>query len=226
MEAFSYTISHDLRAPLRTIRGFSQALLEDYSQQLDDVGKDYLNRLMDGADRMDILIQDLLQYSRLGRSKLTFESIDLDQCLKNVLPQFEEEVRAKEAQMIVQPPLAVVLGHPPTLEQAIVNVLSNALKFVEPGVKPRVSIKTVETDGMVRLWIEDNGIGIAPEHQQRIFGVFERLHGMETYPGTGIGLAIVVKAVGRMGGRVGVESALGHGSRFWIELPKAEEVGE
>jgi signal transduction histidine kinase len=226
MEAFSYTISHDLRAPLRTIRGFSQALLEDYSQQLDDVGKDYLNRLMGGVDRMDVLIQDLLAYSRLGRAKLTFESIGLQQCLENVLPQFEEEVRTKEAKIIVRPPLALVLGHPPTLEQAIVNVLSNALKFVEPGTKPHVTIWSAETDGIVRLWMEDNGIGIAPEHQTRIFRVFERLHGMETYPGTGIGLAIVAKAVSRMGGRVGVESALGQGSRFWIDLPKAAAVSE
>lgn len=112
-----------------------------------------------------------------------------------------------------------VVAHRQTLVQMVANLIGNALKLVSPGVRSEVRVRAEARDGLVRLWVEDNGIGIAPEHQQRIFRVFERLHGSETYPGTGIGLAIVRKGAERMGGRVGVESAAGAGSCFWIELP-------
>lgn len=221
MEAFCYSISHDLRAPLRSIRGFSQAILEDYSALLDSNGRDYLRRIMEGAEKMDSLIHDLLEYSRLGRSMLTFEPINLQATVQRSIAQFEDEIRAKNASISVESPLLRVQGHGPTVEQMIVNLLSNALKFVNPGVKPLIRIRSHEAGNKVRLWVEDNGIGIAPEHHARIFGVFERLHPVDTFPGTGIGLAIVSKAATRMGGRAGVESALGAGSRFWFELPKA-----
>ncbi len=115
------------------------------------------------------------------------------------------------------------MGHHSTLVQVIDNLLANARKFVRPGEQPRIVVEAERRGDWVRLWVEDHGIGIAPEHQERIFRVFERLHGIETYPGTGIGLAIVKKGVERMGGRAGVESAPDSGSRFWIELPAAEE---
>lgn len=220
MEAFCYSISHDLRAPLRTIRGFSQAILEDYSNLLDATGKEYLQRVMSGAEKMDSLIQDLLEYSRLGRSKLTFEPIHLEASIDRILLQLEQEVQSKQATVSVRKPLHVVHGHAQTLEQMLINLLTNALKFVRPGVAPQISIWSAEAENHIRIWVEDNGIGIAPEHQNRIFGVFERLHGVESYPGTGIGLAIVAKGAARMGGRTGVESVPNFGSRFWIDLPK------
>lgn len=224
MEAFCYSISHDLRAPLRTIRGFSQAIIEDYASVLDGAGQDYLRRVMSGAEKMDSLIQDLLEYSRIGRSRLIFEEVNLETGVDKVLHQFDEEIELKHARVVIHKPLVSVRGHGPTLEQMLINLLSNALKFISPGVEPEIQIRTTETDRLVRIWVEDNGIGIAPENHLRIFGVFERLHGVEAYPGTGIGLAIVAKGAARMGGRAGVESGVGAGSRFWIELAKAEDA--
>lgn len=220
MEAFTYSISHDLRAPLRAIRGFAQALVEDYACALDATGRDYLDRMAAGAERLDHLIQDVLQYSRLSRSTLSFQPIQLDRSVQRVLLYLDRDIRACNAMVEVRTPLPEVLGHEPTLEQVLSNLISNSLKFVAPGVRPRIVIRG-ESDGKNgRLWVEDNGIGIAAVHHQRIFGVFERLHNTDAYPGTGIGLAIVAKGVARMGGHFGVESEQGAGSKFWIELPQ------
>lgn len=219
MEAFTYSISHDLRAPLRAIRGFAQALWEDYGPAFDETGREYLRRMAGGAERLDQLIQDLLQYSRLSRSTLTFEPISLDTLLLRVIQQMEPDLRACGARLEMGP-LSSILGHGPTLEQVLTNLLSNAIKFMAPGVQPHIRIWSTENLETARLWVEDNGIGIAPGYLQRIFGVFERLHGSDAYPGTGIGLAIVAKGIARMGGTYGVESEPGQGSRFWIELPR------
>jgi signal transduction histidine kinase len=124
----------------------------------------------------------------------------------------------------VHEPLPPVVGHEATLSQVLANLLCNGAKFVPPGRAPVLDVRAEARNGVVRLWVEDNGIGIQQEHQERIFGVFERLHGSEEYPGTGIGLAIVRKGVERMGGKVGVESSPGAGSRFWIELPTARSA--
>jgi signal transduction histidine kinase len=169
---------------------------------------------------MDKLVEDLLDYSRLTRTELPIERVDLDALLSQVLKGMEGEVRERKAEVRVDPSLPTVLGHRSTLDQVLTNLLSNATKFVAPGVLPRVRVRGEIRDDWVRLWVEDNGIGIPPEQDHRIFGVFEHLHRQEEYPGTGIGLAIVKKAMERMGGRVGVESQVGEGSRFWIELPK------
>jgi signal transduction histidine kinase len=126
--------------------------------------------------------------------------------------------------LTIQKKLPAVLGHRPVLVQAVTNLITNAVKFVQHGVRPKVRISAKENAGRVRLWVEDNGIGIAAEHQERIFKIFERLHSVATYPGTGIGLAIVRKGIERMGGTVGVESEPGKGSRFWIELPAVQEA--
>ena len=225
MEAFAYSVSHDLRAPLRAIRGFAQALAEDYGEGLDETARDYLNRMGEGAERLDRLIQELLQYSRLGRTMLTFETVDLETAVQRALEQLESDIRGADAAVEVVKPLPKILGHPPTLEQVLINLICNAIKFVAPGVKPRIRIWGVELGPVARLWVGDNGVGIAAAYHQRIFGVFERLHSNESYPGTGIGLAIVAKGVGRMGGAVGVESEPGQGSQFWIELPRPPADG-
>ncbi|MBI4642100.1 MAG: response regulator [Candidatus Tectomicrobia bacterium] len=223
LESFSSSVSHDLRAPLRAMQGFTDALLEEYADRMDSVGQDYVQRIAAAARRMDAMIQDLLAYSRVSRIDLRLQLVGLTLVVAEALTQLAVELREREAQVTVEEPLPEVMGHRATLVQVVANLLTNAVKFVEPGVQPKVRIWAEEHKAWVRLWVEDNGIGIASEHQERIFRVFERLHGIETYPGTGIGLAIVRKGVDRMGGRVGVESVPGQGSRFWVELQRTED---
>lgn len=218
LEAFTYTVSHDLRAPLRHMQGFSQALLEDYADQLGPIARDYARRIANAARRMDNLIKDLLDYSRLGRNLLTLRPISLAAVVEDVLAQLDDEVRQQGAKVAVEGALPEALGDRVTLEHMLVNLLINAVKFVPAGVTPEVRISAEERGDRVRLWVKDNGIGIPLEQQDRIFEVFRRLHDSKSYPGTGIGLAIVRKGVGKMGGSVGVESAPGKGSAFWIDL--------
>ena len=218
LESFAYSVSHDLRAPLRAMEGFANALLEDYADSLDSVGRDYALRVVSAAQHMDTLIQDLLAYSRLSRSALKPSAVSLDSVLGEVMHQFNPEINKTGAQIRVERPLPEVMGDHATLVQVLSNLLSNAIKFVKPGIKPAVKIWAEERNGRVRVWVEDTGIGIAPEYYDRIFRIFERLQGVETYPGTGIGLAIVKKGLERMGGQAGVESAPGSGSKFWVEL--------
>jgi PAS domain S-box-containing protein len=222
LEAFAYSVAHDLRAPLRAMQGFSQALIEDYGDRLDAAGRDYAERISGAASDMDLLIHDLLAYSRLSREELKIEPVGLEPAVTEAQAQIGATLRERGGRISVEAPLPEVMGHRGTLVQVTANLLGNAIKFVAPDVEPSVRVWTEPREGCIRLWVKDNGIGIAPEHQERIFRVFERLHGRETYPGTGIGLAIVHRGVERMGGRVGVESAPGRGSRFWVELPTPE----
>ncbi len=240
LEAFAYSVSHDLRAPLRAMQGFAQALLEDCTHQLDACGRDYAQRIGSAASRMDTLINELLTYSRLSRTDLRLQPISLTTVVAEALAELEAEIQENNALVRVEESLPEVIGHRTTLVQVLTNLLANAIKFVTPGVQPQIQVwaeelfQAGEAGGQgrrdegnnfecrwVRLWVEDNGIGIAPEHQQRIFRVFERLHGVDVYPGTGIGLAIVRKGAERMGGHIGVESQVGQGSRFWVQLLKA-----
>jgi PAS domain S-box-containing protein len=223
LEAFSYSVSHDLRAPLRAMQGFAAALLEDYADQLDAEGQEYAQRIDAAAARMDLLIADLLAYSRLSRAAITVQPIALDAVVASALAQVEEELRQRQAQVRVTPGLPRVSAHYATLVQVVANLLTNAAKFVAPNRHAAIAVEAEARGSWIRLWVIDNGIGIAPEHRERIFGVFERLHGVEAYPGTGIGLAIVRKGIERLGGHIGLESTVGMGSRFWIELPAAEE---
>ncbi|MBE9157280.1 CHASE3 domain-containing protein [Nodosilinea sp. LEGE 06152] len=225
LEAFTYSVSHDLRAPLRTMQGFAQALLEDCGDQLEDVCQSYIDSIIDDAVQMNGLISDLLDYSRLTRTQINLQSIGLNEVVADALKQLAAQIEEKQAQINVATALPTVMAHRSTLVQVVTNLVGNAIKFVEPTTQPQIDIfaeETYQDDGRwIRLWIVDNGIGIAPEHQERVFRVFERLHGAESYPGTGIGLAIVRKGLERMGGQAGVESQLGQGSRFWIALPSA-----
>lgn len=221
LDNFAHSVSHDLRAPLRTMQGFSGALLEDYGDRLDDLGRDYARRIVAGATRLDELIKDLLDYSRLTRAEIRLQTVSLDAVADDVLAALRASIAEKDAQVELIRPLGLVCGHPAVLVQAISNLLDNALKFSEPGVRPRIRLRSEEAaPRWRRLWVEDNGIGIAPEHQQKVFEVFQRLHSHAEYPGTGIGLAIVRKGIERLGGSIGVDSRPGEGSRFWIELPE------
>jgi signal transduction histidine kinase len=224
LEAFANTVAHDLRAPLRAMEGFAIALVDDYGDRLDANGCEYIQHIIESAKQMDTLTTDLLAYSRLGRTNLRVEKIGLKTVTDLALKQLNQEILRRNAEVRVDGGFPFLTGHKTTLVQIVANLISNGIKFVEPGVNPVIRISTEEkADGRVRLWVEDNGIGIDPEMHESIFHVFERLHGVESYPGTGIGLAIVARATERLGGCCGVESQRGSGSRFWIEFPGLSE---
>ncbi|MBD2199699.1 MULTISPECIES: PAS domain S-box protein [Calothrix] len=218
LKRFAYSVSHDLRSPLRAIRGLIEALVEDNGDRLDELGHEYARHIADSAQRMDRLIQDLLAYSRLSQTEIQLQIVDLTTLVSEILQQLEPERQAKQAEITVTQPLPQVIAQRTILTQVLINLLTNSLKYVATGVKPQIEVWTEKRQDWVRIWIADNGIGIEPEFQERIFGVFERLHSSDTYSGTGVGLAIVQKGIERLGGRVGVESELGKGSRFWLEL--------
>jgi signal transduction histidine kinase len=222
LEGFCYSIAHDLRAPLRSMAGFSQALIDDYGSRLDQRGQEYTKKIIDSATRMDKLIADLLVFGRLSQVDLTFNSLSLNDSTTRVLALLEDEAKAKGAEIEVQPTILTVWANSTVFEQVLANLIVNALKFTKPGVAPRVKIGMETKDHVVHICIKDNGIGIATDHQERIFRVFERLHSDKEYAGTGIGLALVKKGIERMKGRVWVESTLGQGSVFWIELPRED----
>ncbi|HEX7862583.1 MAG TPA: ATP-binding protein [Verrucomicrobiae bacterium] len=221
LEAFSYSVSHDLRAPIRAMQGFARVLLEDYGSVLDQTGKDCALRIVTAAERMDNLVHDLLIFSRLGHTKLDLHSISVHEVVLECVVTLEQELKAKEAVVEIVEPLPRVVAHGTTLTQVLTNLIANGTKFVGSGVKPRVKVWAEQKDGFATICVKDNGIGISAENQARIFRVFERLHGADDYPGTGLGLAIVKKGVERMNGEVGVDSTLGGGARFWVKLPVA-----
>ncbi len=218
LEAFSYSLSHDMRAPLRAITSFSEILESRFAGQLGREGKDLLDRVISGAARLDRLIRDVLAYSQITLAPIERTRLDADKLIHQIVqehPAFQEP----NAKIEIASPLLTFIGHEASLTQCIYNLLSNAIKFVPKGQKPHVRIWTEPFENYVRLWVEDNGIGIPAEAKNRMFLMFQRFHRCSEYEGTGIGLAIVRKAVERMGGKVGVESEPGQGSRFWLLLP-------
>jgi signal transduction histidine kinase len=218
LEAFSYSITHDMRGPLRAITSYAQLLKKEFAEQLSDEGKEYLQRITDASLRLDRLIQDVLQYSRLGRLEMATEPVDAEKLIHTIIAEYPN-LEVYRQHIKVECPIPPVRANPSALTQSLSNLLNNAVKFVAPGKTPVVHVFCAQENGHVRITVEDNGIGIAPQHHQQIFGAFNRLHDSNAYDGTGIGLAIVKRAVERMNGRVGVESEVGKGSRFWIELP-------
>ena len=217
LEAFSYSVSHDMRAPLRAMQGYTQLLLATHAATLDPESLDHLRRVNASAGRLDALISDVLTYSRLLRSEIVLEPIDLGELVRLVIATYPQ-LQASGAVIVIEGTLPTVLANEASLTQCISNLLSNAVKFVAPGVTPHVRIHAGITAGDDRIWIEDNGIGIDPRNHERIWNIFTQIGRAKDYPGTGIGLAIVRKAVERMNGTVGLESALGEGSKFWLRL--------
>lgn len=223
LEAFSSTVAHDLRAPLRAMRGIAEVVREDYTgKPLGPEGVLLLDRMTDAAGRMEALIEGLLAYSRVSRQEMVLEPVALGPLLEKVLEDQGPDLASRNATVEVSPDLPVVRAHRLMLGQALINLVSNGVKFVAPGTTPRVTVSATSGNGRAVVSVVDNGIGIAPELHERLFRPFSRLPQTDAaFPGTGFGLAIVRKAVERMGGRVGVESEPGKGSRFWVELPLA-----
>lgn len=268
LQTFAHTAAHDLRSPLRAIKGFSAIALEEFSDPLGPEGRSYLNQVTTAASRMDRLLIDLLEFSKLSAAELKLESFSLSQAIREALALQETDLRAKNAEVVVTDPMPQVMGHPATVTLIIVNFISNALKFMTSSVQPHLRIWSETVPGktcspavasaipsrsgerqvdqstltataathqatgdapreptnlsstsFVRLYVEDNGIGIPQDQLGKLFKPFQRLHAEEAYAGTGLGLAITRKGAERMNGRVGVKSDLGKGSCFWLELP-------
>ena len=220
LQTFAYTAAHDLRSPLRTIRAFADITLHDYGAQLGTDGQSLIQRIVQSTNAMQTLLNDLLEYSKLSQAEIKLEPTNLNKVVEDALSLLETEIRARNAEIVVGSSLPSVIGHPATLILIMANFVSNGLKFIAPDRQPRISIQAERTDSaFVRISVQDNGIGISSKDLAKLFQVFQRLHGKQAYPGTGLGLAIVRKGAERMGGRVGVESAPGQGSKFWVELP-------
>lgn len=219
LEAFAYTVSHDLRTPLRTMEGFAHTLLADFGDQLPEQARDYARRIVASGRRSERLIGDLLEYSRLSFEEVELEPVELEHVMKAALERVSADIEETGAEIRVERPLPHVRGHASTLVRVVDNLLSNALKFVPDGASPAVRVRAEERGDRVRLWVEDRGIGISPEQHERVFGIFERLVESGDRPGTGIGLAIVRRGMERIGGSAGVDSDGRSGARFWIEIP-------
>jgi signal transduction histidine kinase len=219
LEAFSYSVSHDLRSPLRAIEGFTDIVLTDFGSQLPPQAVELLQHVVESTTRMNRLVEDLLNYSRLSRIELKASAVNVAAVVKSATQQIDEE-KVGDVHASIDDSLTVT-ANKAILTQSIVNLLGNGLKFYPPGQRPHVEVTAQREGRDVVITVCDQGIGIAPQHQERIFQVFERLHTTEEYPGTGIGLAIVKRGINRLGGKVWVESTPGKGSSFSISLPAA-----
>jgi PAS domain S-box-containing protein len=219
LDSFAYAVSHDLRTPLRGMEGMAYALLDSVSSSLDEKDREFARRIAGSARQMDTLVQDLLAYSRVNQDQIQLERVELDLVVTDVLGKLQDTIDREQAEVAVLSPLPTLTSHRAILLQVVENLMANAIKFVAPGKTAQVEIGARAKDGAMRLWVKDKGIGIEPKHHETIFQALERLHDIESYPGTGIGLALVRRGIERLGGRVGVESAPGEGSLFWVELP-------
>jgi signal transduction histidine kinase len=218
LEAFCYSLSHDMRAPLRAIHSFTEMALEDCGPGMKAECQEFLKKSIRSADRLDRLIQEVLAYTRLSKQDITPEKVNVESLIREIIDE-RPELQPPQADIKIQAPLLPLLGHEASVTQCLTNLLDNAVKFVARGVTPEVRIYTEAHNGLVRLYVEDNGIGIDEAGQRRLFQMFQRIHNSDEAAGHGIGLAIVRKAVERMNGQAGVESVPGQGSCFWVQLP-------
>jgi light-regulated signal transduction histidine kinase (bacteriophytochrome) len=217
LEAFSYSVSHDLRAPLRAIDGFSQALAEDFADRLDGDGKDYINRIRNGSQRMGELIDDLLELSRLTRSDMRREPIDLSAMARRIAAELREQYPERKVAFEVEDGL-VVEGDARLLRAALSNLLSNAWKYTGKQTEPHVEFGATNHNGRRAYFVRDNGAGFDMTYADKLFGVFQRLHRTSDFPGNGVGLATVQRIIHRHGGEIWAEAAVNCGATFYFSL--------
>ncbi|WP_275096065.1 sensor histidine kinase [Sedimenticola hydrogenitrophicus] len=223
LEAFSYAVSHDLRAPLRSIDGFSQALLEDYQASLDVTGQDYLSRVRLAAQRMGVLIDDLLNLSRVSRTQLDREVLDLSGMAEEIVAQLRESDPQREVEVQIAAGMSGY-GDARLIRVALVNLLNNAWKYTGKRSQPRIEFGLRDAAGRPSYFIEDNGAGFDMTYAGRLFGAFQRLHDARDYPGTGVGLATVQRIIRRHGGQIWAEAEVDRGAVFYFTLPQPPET--
>ena len=221
LETFAYSVAHDLKAPLRGIDGYSRLLLEEYSKNLDQDGQSFLQTIQDSTDEMNQLIDDLLAYSRLERRELKTDRIEVAPIVNSLVEEKRREAMERWIDFVIDVNGATVLADASGLAQAVRNYLDNAIKFTRNVPEPCIEVGSEESAESCLLWVRDNGIGFDMKDHDRIFNIFQRLNADDEYPGTGIGLAIVRKAMERMGGRAWANSEPGHGATFYLEIPRS-----
>jgi PAS domain S-box-containing protein len=225
MEAFMYSVSHDLRAPLRGISGFSHILASRHREALDEQGQEYLDFVVQASTRMGQLIDDLLGYARLGRKAIRHERVEIPDLLRDVESDLNAKLQESGGKITLENQPPEFYSDPALLKQILHNLLDNALTYHRPGDPPQIKISCQFEEANILISISDNGIGIPEEHQDKVFNIFQRLHSEEDYPGTGIGLALVRKAAALLDGEVLLQSKPGEGSQFSIRIPLDEKDG-
>lgn len=220
LESFAYSVAHDLKAPLRGIDGYSQLLLQEYAQRLGEEGRSFLHTIQSATDEMNKLIDTLLSYSRFERRELKSDRIDLEPIVDSLVEEKRREVKDRPIDFVVNVNGSTINADVNGLAQSLRNYLDNAMKFTSKVEEPRIEVGSRETAKSCVLWVRDNGIGFDMKHHDRIFDLFQRADVTNDYPGTGVGLAIVRKAMERMGGRAWAESEPGQGATFYLEIPK------
>ena len=226
LESFAYSVSHDLRAPLRHVVGYSELLQKHASSSLDEKSHRYMQTILESAKRMGKLIDDLLAFSRIGRAETRETAVDLEQLVKEVIAESAQEMKGRDIAWKIGA-LPVAYGDRSMLRLVIVNLVSNAVKFTRMRRPAEIEIGCVNGDkNQIEVFIRDNGAGFDMQYANKLFGVFQRLHLPEQFEGTGIGLATVQRIIHRHGGKVRAEGAVDQGATFYFSLPKAEEAAE
>jgi signal transduction histidine kinase len=220
LETFAYSVAHDLKAPLRGIDGYSRLLLQEYANSIGDEGRNFLHTIQNSTDEMSEMIDDLLAYSRLERRELQTDRLELAPIVNSLVEEKKREATERPIDFVVDVNGATVMADASGVAQSLRNYLDNAIKFTRKVEEPRIEIGSKEGVKSCVLWVRDNGIGFDMKYHDQIFNIFQRLNVAEDYPGTGIGLAIVRKAMERMGGKAWAESEPGHGATFYLEIPK------
>jgi light-regulated signal transduction histidine kinase (bacteriophytochrome) len=217
LEAFSYSVSHDLRTPLRSIDGFSQALLEDYADKLDDTGRDHLQRVRRAAQRMAALIDDMLNLSRVTRCELHSEELNLSNMAMAIATELTEAEPGRQVEFVIENDLTAV-GDAQLLRSALENLLRNSWKYTSGHPTARIEFGRSQQSGKRTFFVRDDGAGFDPRYAERLFGAFQRLHTAKEFPGTGVGLATVQRIIHRHGGEIWAEAAVEKGATFYFTL--------